>query len=426
MKQILILLLGYFLLLLISPSLLAADYFWFRTYTEAWKGKGKTDFLDGRLPGSVLDSLDSIYKNSPQYYTFYEEKGRLFVQVNCTFDLYEIQGDSLLKKYHNYNRGYTCRSQSFTRNGTHYLLGGQGFWTLHMDLLSLNELNGSWELEITKKQPKDYFSFFIYQNTLGVIALFGEFINNRYDLDEKNPNGYFLDWETKEWKEIEVEIVGLDLNKLLDKGLIHFIQTKDYAFWASTNNLQNIGWNLIDKESGKIYYFSSRNVDMEIAPYLQVIGNVLTYPAPNGQMMTLDLDQVRAQSKEVGFVKIKEESIFQSNILLYLFFLLLGSGLVGLWVRKSLLKRKKVKPELSENLALLQKLLSYSGQCLSTEALDSLLGIDEKVNFDSRRMKRARLIKEINRRYLEQAGKELIVREKNSEDRRFIRYTIQA
>ncbi|MFN5331755.1 MAG: hypothetical protein ACK5B5_03500 [Bacteroidota bacterium] len=39
---------------------------------------------------------------------------------------------------------------------------------------------------------------------------------------------------------------------------------------------------------------------------------------------------------------------------------------------------------------------------------------------------RARLIKEINRRYLEQAGKELIVREKNSEDRRFIRYTIQA
>ncbi len=71
-------------------------------------------------------------------------------------------------------------------------------------------------------------------------------------------------------------------------------------------------------------------------------------------------------------------------------------------------------------------MLSYSGQFLTTETLDQLLGIDSQTNFDSRRMKRARLINDINEQYLAQAGKELIVREKKEEDKRYVYYKIQA
>lgn len=410
----------------VASASLANDFYWMRTSTLAWKKMGAPHFFEERIQESVLESLDSMYMKSPQVYTFFEVEDRLYVQVNCTFDLFEIQGDSLINMYQNYNRGYTCGSQIYNRNGNHYLLGGQGFWTLHMDLLALNKLNGSWELVITKNQPKDYFTFFMYENSSGVTALFGEFTNNRYLLDKKNPNGYFLDWESKEWKEIEVEFEGLDFAKFLEKAPIHFIQTKDYAFWASTNNLENIGWNLIDKETGQIFYFSSRNVDMEIAPYLEIVGNVLTYPAPNGQVITLDLDQIRAKSKEVGLITIKEASFFKSNYLIYFLLFLLSLGVMGVMGRKIFVKRKKIKSESSVELTSLQTLLPYAGQCLTTETLDTLLGIDDKVNFDSRRMKRARLINDLNKQYLAQVGKELILREKNPEDKRFMRYKIQA
>jgi hypothetical protein len=74
----------------------------------------------------------------------------------------------------------------------------------------------------------------------------------------------------------------------------------------------------------------------------------------------------------------------------------------------------------------LEVLLAFSGQLLTTEQLDQLLGIDQQANFDSKRMKRARLINEVNEQYLANTGKELIERDKKPEDRRYVYYKIQA
>jgi hypothetical protein len=72
------------------------------------------------------------------------------------------------------------------------------------------------------------------------------------------------------------------------------------------------------------------------------------------------------------------------------------------------------------------RLLPYDGQQLTTEVIDQLLGIDHLENFDFKRMKRSRLIKEINKRYLLHAGKELVLRDKKPDDRRFTYYLIKA
>lgn len=67
-------------------------------------------------------------------------------------------------------------------------------------------------------------------------------------------------------------------------------------------------------------------------------------------------------------------------------------------VKKILPNRKKEHDEapLLRRKDPLELLLPYSGQLLTTETLDQLLGIEDQSNFDSRRMKRARLIKDIN------------------------------
>ena len=412
----------------VTSASLAADYTWFSTSTNSWKNSGQSEFLEGKIPLAVLDSLDKIYKKFPYNYIIYELDERLFIQVRCTFDLHEIQEGKLVNKYIYSNRGYTCGTNTFVRDNTHYMLGGHGFWTNHLDLLSFDELHGSWELVVTKNQPPNYFSARVYQNSKGIYSLFGEQFNQRDGLDLKNSQGYFLDWKTKEWKEIEIEIEGLDLKDLIEKGGLYFVQTEDYAFWASTTVLNNIGWNLIEKETGKIFYFDSKNIDMGIGPYLEIVGNVLRYTAPSGELKTLDLDQIRKQSKEVGYIRVKEgDAIEASSTWGYLlFFLLVGVGWVV--VRQVLPKMKKElvptkEPKKPEPLEIL---LPYSGQSLSTEVLDQLLGIDSQANFDSRRMKRARLINDINEQYLAQKGKELIVREKRAEDKRYVFYKIQA
>ena len=411
----------------VGPSL-AADYNALYTFTKRWKDKGQSDFLEGRLPRAVLDSLDKIYDKSPYRYLIYELGSKLYVQVGCTFDLYEVDGDRLVNKYVYFNRGYSCASNSFVRENTHYMLGGHGFWQSHMDLLTFDELHGSWELQVTKDQPDNYFSQFVYQNSKGVFSLFGTTTNQRYAIDSKNLQGYFLDWETKAWKEIEVVIEGLSLEELVAKGGLYFVQTQDYAFWASTSGLKNIGWNLIEKETGKIFYYESKNVDMGLSPFLEIKGNVLHYSMPSGKFKVLDLAQIRQKSTEVGYVRVKEAAAFgiASPWAYILFFVVVAVG--WLLVKKTLPKKKMEEPEEqpAKRLEPIQLLLPYSGQLLTTETLDQLLGIDTQANFDSRRMKRARLINEINEHYLAQAGKELIIRAKKPEDKRYVFYKIQA
>lgn len=406
----------------------AADFIRLKTYTQSWKDKGRADFLEGKVPVSILDSLDRIYEKSPQAYLIYSNQGKLYVQVPCTFDLYEVQGDRLVNQYLYFNRGYTCGSNNFVRDSTHYLLGGHGFWRNHMDLIVFDELHGSWELVVTKNQPANYFSARVYQNSKGIYSLFGEEFNQRIGLDSMNSQGYFLDWQTKEWKELEFVIDGLNLQELTEKGGIYFIQTQDYAFWATTNVFKNIGWNLIEKETGKIFYFESKNIDMGIAPYLEIVGNVLTYPAPSGQLKTLDLDEIRKKSKEVGYIRVKEKRALGLSYTwgYLLFFLLVGLGWVIVRQVIPKIRQEQVHPKEPKKRDPLDLLLPYSGQLLTTDTLDQLLGIDNQTNFDSRRMKRARLINEINEHYLTKAGKELIVREKKAEDKRYVYYKIQA
>lgn len=297
-----------------------------------------------------------------------------------------------------------------------------------MDLMFLDERHGSWELVVTKNQPANYFSSFVYQNSKGLVSLFGGMYNQRHGIESINPSGYFLDWETKTWKELEVKIEGLDMEVLAEKGGLFFIQSEDYAFWASTKGLKNIGWNLIEKESGKIFYFDSKNVDMGISPFLEVIGNVMRYATPSGELKSLDLDELRQESKEVGSIQLSNKvGLDGATSWSYgLFIVLVALG--GLLVFKVIPRygKENTFSLSSKKHDFLNLLIPLSGQLLTTETLDQLLGIDGQANFDSRRMKRARLINDINEQYFKQVGKELIVRDKKPEDKRYVYYKIQA
>jgi hypothetical protein len=420
-----------------SLSAIGSDSYWLRTKTKDWKKSGKDTFLGGRVQAPLLDSLDSLYDKSSYDYHFYSKGEELFVLVSCTFDLYRVKDGVLEKQYDYQNRGYTCATNPFDRDNSHYLLGGKGFWASQMDLLVFDEINGTWEWVKTEEQPMDYHSSFVYQNSKGVFSLFGHYYNPRKGIDGWEPQGYFLDWESKSWKKVEIQIEGVDNLELVSKSAIFSVETQDYLLLANTSGKDNLGWNVLEKESGKMFYFLSRNADMAHSPVLEVIGNVLHYQSESGEAKTLDLDFIKSKSVVVGEVRVLEAGVLPSGfgwepIYLLFSFVFVGGILWVLIVRRGKKEKPKeanietIEPESTINFEPIRLLLPYSGQQLTSEVLDQLLGLDGLENFDFKRMKRSRLIKEINKRYLDYAGKELVFRDKNPDDRRFTYYKIQA
>lgn len=294
----------------------------------------------------------------------------------------------------------------------------------------LDSIHGSYEYVKTQNQPESYGTGNIFLNLKGIYALFGNYYNPRKELNIPEENGYFMDWETQTWRNIQIQIAGVDLEKALRLNPMNFLQTKDYGFLQNNSDQENLGWNLIDKESGEIYFFYSRNSDMFSSPFLEIIGNRLSFLAPNGVPKFVDLEEIMDKSVKVGQIKIIDTPAFELPTLKDFFYIsvilvLVTILLIGLF----LLRKKEIPAQVFTEEPITQfkdLILSYSGKLLNTESLDKILGIDKLENFDSKRLKRSRIISEINKQYTESHQKELIIRGKNPEDKRFVYYEIEA
>lgn len=419
-----------FLLFILSSTVFGSEYYWMQTYTKGWKNSYRSEFLEGGLSGELLNSLDSIYAKVPIGYYFFYNGEELQSYISCGFDLYSINEGELKLKYNYFNRGYTCHTTPFVRDSTNYLLGGHGFWTNHFDLLRFDEIHGSWEIVNTINQPIDYFSSGVYQNSKGIYSLFGGRANPRTGLEEKVPNGYFLDWESKEWKEIEIQIDGVDNIELVSKGKFQFLQTKDYFFMVSNSDFKNMGWNIIEKESGKIYFFDDlKNEDIFISPFIEVIENIINYQTPNGTPKSLDIEHFFTLGKEVGRIEVLNTQYHVGTILstksgVYVVIIII----LILIIIKLLFRKRGGEPQpngYKEIQKLTASITQYSGELLHSEKLDEVLGIDKIENTDSKRLKRSRLINRLNEYHNSKEGTDLIVRDKNPEDKRYIYYQVK-
>ena len=311
------------------------------------------------------------------------------------------------------------------------MLGGYGFWNHHLDLIKFDVKSGGWELVSVKNQPLDLGPFGLYQTSKGFYNLFVSSFNPRIpDHKQKIEPGFFLDWETKTWKKLQIRIEGVDFLELLPSLSLNSLETKDYLFVGTSFITKNLGWNLVHKESGKIYFFQhNKSLDPFQSNHVEIVNNKITYLSPTNSMVNLDLDDFFSKSVEVGEVIVVEDKVFFSYINWVLPPLLLG--FIGFSVFFFISRRKKdeefnpiSEEETVEDKDLIQVLVSYSGQTLSTERLDQVFGIHGLKNFDTRRIKRARQIKVINESYMASHGKELIVRDRNPEDRRYMFYKI--
>ena len=181
---------------------------------------------------------------------------------------------------------------------------------------------------------------------------------------------------------------------------------------------------------------------------IMILGNKIVYfdydevSNTEGKEVLIDLGLIRSQSREIGQVVVLDAPEKTTDVSLLSALPWIGFPIVfllALWLGIQIQKRKNRADQTpldsetetegeqeseEENAEILQRLLLHNGEKLNTEEFDSVLGIHEITNFDSKRIKRSRLIKFINKQSEEKNGFPLITRIKNSQDKRFLFYRI--
>lgn len=418
---------------LFQTATLASDFQHARIRPEKWVHSQKRILLGGKITDNVIRGLSAQFSNFSEPIIFITEGERLQAVSLCSFELIDIVEDKMEQKYKFFNRGHTCQSIPFIRDAGTYILGGAGLWTTHMDLLQFDTFNGGWEFVKLKNQPLDYHTEVAYQNEKGIYVLFGDNLNIRKDFAIGESHGYFLDWKTKEWKRLKFDIEGNTVERFRSRLTIRSIETADYCFLYAKPIIENMGWNIIDKKTGKIYLYKAMDNDqMYESPFIEVVGNKVTYQLASNAITTLDIDDMFKKSVQVGKIEMDEDfdkpqfptkDVFYGGAILALV-----SSLVFV-LRKNTKTKEEISlddmPVTNELESLIDKLGMYVGQPLDTEKIDKILGIENADNTDSKRLKRSRLITKLNEYYQQSHGKELITRVRNPDDKRYMYYKIE-
>lgn len=421
------------LLFFITSVSKGTEYYLFGTDPIYFYKINGFSFLPEGLNLEFLDSLNKVYHDKEKSYSIFKSQKGYMLHVRCTFDLFLLSENGIENLYKFDNRGYNCNTALFERGGRIYSQGGYGFWNYHSDLLVLDEENGSWEFVQTINQPLNFSGKRVILDS-GLLVLFGSYKNVRTELNKIENHGWFLDWESKTWNQIKIKIDGADIADFRSTDYFGSINLKDYLFFGSESvNMAERGLYFIDKNSLEISFLQRGNQDFFKSPYIQVIDNTIYFQNLKGTHQILDISLLQKKAKKVGHIEIIKDSGSIIDRFKYPLLILLALSvlfLIPFLYRK--LQKKNAEKESScgkQGIDVIReitkKLESVSGQTLDIDTLDTILGIQHIPNPDNRRVRRSRMITDINTNYRFSKGKSLIKRIKRSDDKRYTYYTVE-
>jgi hypothetical protein len=391
----------------------------------------------------MIDSLGNLpYQNKTM--VVFQEKGEYFCFIRCFHGVYRWNGE----KWELYSggkvTGYNCSSYEFFQNGKMYQFSGRGYWQSNSDLFSFGE-NRSVEFVRTINQPADYYGWLKFKTDRGIFSVFGIIDFDKIQTFRLYPDGYFLDTQNLTWKKSKFEfndkmkeLIG---NDLLDQefNLGGTVETQDYALLEVLFvESQSLVWLIFDKHTSRIYGVKSPKFFFEKPRWIQNEGNLVRFLTEESfESRTIDLSEQVKSASLVGILSVREGNSV-SEMLSQEWLLWLGEGVLvflvlGLVWRLSLGNFKKQRAQSSEPefdfpsqySSWLKELSPYSGQLISQAQLEAILDLDNILNQDLKKVRRSRAIKSLNEYMTEHHGKPIILRIRDEQDMRIIRYRIE-
>jgi hypothetical protein len=431
---------------LVSQSVWASeDSKWDRLLlVHGYFGKEIKDFPDltpsEKVMINSLGNLPYLYKTM----VVIQENGEYYCFFHCFMEVYRWDG----KKWAIYSdgkvSGYNCLTYEFFHNKEIYQFSGSGYWRSNSDLFLFGE-NRLVEFVRTANQPKDYFGSLKFKTDHGVFSIFGIVNYNKIPTFHFDTNGYFLDFKDWAWKKVKLEftdqMVDLVGKDLFDQE-IHYggaVDAKDYALIeVSFTNGEKNGWLIIDKDNLEIYYKEVPKFIFQNIHWLQTKGNLIRFLRMESfESKTVDLsDQVKS-AVLVGRVGVKEGPAFLDYfkedwlpLLVEAIAVFVGLWLFWRWMMKDyssqLVVQSEEEPDFTGQFShWLKALVPYSGKLITQAQLEVILGVEGIENQDLRKVRRSRAIKALNEYMTEHIGKPIILRIRDDQDRRIIKYRIE-
>jgi hypothetical protein len=407
-------------------------------------GKGLRDFPELTASEQVMiDSLGQLpYMNKSM--VVIQEKGEYYCFIRCFLGVYRWDGEKWILYSGGKVTGYNCSSYEFFQEEKMYQFSGRGYWQSNSDLFSFGEYRPV-EFVRTINQPADYYGWLKFKTDQGIFSLFGIIDYDKIQTYHLDPEGYFLDFQNWTWKKARLEfndsmkeVVG---NNLLDQefSLGGAVETRDYAllevFFVEKPSLV---WLIFDKRTAQVYSVKSPKFFFEKLRWMQSDGNQIRFLTEESfESMTLDLSVQVKSALLVGSFGIKEDPSFLDSFQEDWLFLLVEAILVvaGLWLfwkvtkgipSRQILGQPEQEVDFSGQFSHWLKALSpYAGQLISQTQLEEIVGERGIINQDLRKVRRSRAIKALNEHMIERHGKPIILRIRDEQDKRIIRYRIE-
>lgn len=338
--------------------------------------------------------------------TLIEIGNRKYLLPDGSFHVYEWQDSTWTNLYLKKNTAYNFNSQKFDYKGDLYSFGGYGYWRLHGDLIRFDWEKNEWEIVPYQNYP---------EGGNGPVFVRDSFL---YVIEPIRFNDGLMQHAQK------LPSYAIDLNNGKTKKYDHpelFYGTQEvYISSIETENYLYLGHQpayIFDKTTLQ-FYSSDLNPFIETQSLTYITGDrVRFYSGDLNLVADYDLAKII-----MDFKKMEKDPWSFSNILILT--AITGVLSIGLLVYLRRKRWRKNGNDLVFDQPLIHALLEWQGQSITSDKLDELLNIHDIRSAETLRFKRSQLINQVNMEYRSKAGRKLIYRIQDPEDKRKFIYRI--
>ena len=298
----------------------------------------------------------------------------------------------------------------FTWNNTIYALGGYGFFNTNNNLEYYNQKLKGWAVEKTLGDKPNHILGVTYKCNNEIISFNNIKSGNSIDNDLLDSNLYILDLTKMRWSRFLLN------QKACQVGRIFYL--KDFAI--SIGNLRTV---IVNTKLKSFAFLENEKFGLDIIhnnivkiEKNSVFINTFSNHKKEPLNFELNIEKIWIGLQKYS-LQIEKKSEKKSNKLAYIIVGFL-SAILLIFFRLRIRKKTKTLANNKHELSDIEKRLINSKEILNTDELDEIFGISH-LDIDAKKLKRSRMIDDINSRF-----PELIIREKDKNDKRKYVYHI--
>ncbi len=328
-----------------------------------------------------------------------EIKNRVHAIPDGYFDVFVRNNQNWKNLYNGVFGEYNFGSVKLVSGDKIYSYGGSGFWRRVHTTIGFLADKGEWEL---LKFSEDLPLGIAYMRKDG-IRIFGKEKAVSANLDTGQYEMLPIDSFPDIYSERLMYFMENE-NWLLTKDAIHLYVTSKY---------NNTTYALILRET-PMYY-------LDTLDFVHITADSFIIYKKDGAIHTF----IPENATKSAPVLIKDDKA-RLIIPFLISFLLLLTGIFLIYNRKSSSDSNTISKEIEKKYegSVIAGLLPYRGSAIDIQQLDELLGVHTEANPDTRKYKRAQMIKEVNDTFAAETSRKLIIRERGSDDGRKYMYRI--